>query len=348
MAPERVPAESPATIGPDDAARLMECLFGFVHTQALNTAIDLGIPDVLADGARSAADIAATCATDVSATGRLLRCLVSAGALAETEPGVLALTSWGRCLQSGVAGGSKEYVQYICRYTTTAAAYLTDLVVSGRSGEPFEKANGKPFFQFMAEDPVAGASFDAAMASSLSGLRDGVVAWRWDTVSTVVDVGGGNGTLIVELLRRSDHLTATLCEQEHVLPAAARVLAAAGLTERCALQPGDFFRAVPAGGDVYVLARILHDWDDRQAARILANVRAAMAPHARLLIAEHVLSGGPGPHWSKAYDLFMTMLLPGHERDRRQWTALLESAGFGIEQISAAGWRSSVLECRPR
>lgn len=275
---------------------------------------------------------------------RLVRCLAEAGALVETGEGRYALSSWGRGLRAGVPGSARAYVEYVADHVVPAARHLPELVRSGRAGLPFERENGRPFFDHFARDRAAGAVFDAAMASTLAGVRAAVVDRDWGQVSTVVDVGGGNGSLLAAVLGRHPHLRGVLAEQPHVLPTAARVLGEAGVVGRARLEPCDFFAGVPAGADAYLLARVLHDWDDEAALRILGAVRAALPPHGRLHLVELVL--GPENGWAMAYDLMMGMLLPGHERTAAEWRALLGAAGLVVERIDPAGWRGSILTCR--
>ncbi|GAB2831309.1 methyltransferase [Streptomyces daliensis] len=331
-------------------ALLMDSLMGTVRTQALRTAIELGIPGLLSRGPRSAGALAVDCGCDPVAMRRLLFSLAASGVLEETPEGWFGLTRVGACLRPGSKGGIREYVQFVCDDALPAAAHLTELVRTGRGGSAFEAAKGRPFFAHLAEDREAGARFDAAMNVSVSGLRDGILDRDWRVSRTVADVGGGTGRLLAELLVRHPHLTAWLCEQRHVLDAAGPVLTEAGVEDRCVLAPCDFFTEVPEGLDVYLLVRVLHDWDTERASRVLAAVRAAMRPDSRLLVADLLLPSSPdaeGAAWRAAYDLYINLLLPGYERTAQQWHDLLASSGFRIERTTEAGWRGSLLECVP-
>jgi hypothetical protein len=325
-------------------AALMDCLMGFVRTHALRTAIAVGLPDVLAGRALTAEELAAECAVVPSGMRRLLRCLVEAGAVAVDRSGRHELSAWGQGLRTGTPGSARAYVEYVADVVVPVGRHLPDLVRSGRAGDPFTTEYGRDFFAELAADRATGALFDAAMASTLDSLCGAVAARDWSQVTTVVDVGGGNGRLLAAVLSAHPHLKALLAEQPHVLASAVPVLSAAGTADRTRLVECDFFDAVPAGADAYLLARILHDWDDDSALRILAAVRAAMPPHARLHLVELVLDTDSG--WTMAYDLMMGLLLPGHERTGPEWRALLARAGFEVERIEPAGWRGSILTCR--
>ncbi|WP_440085873.1 methyltransferase [Streptosporangium sp. LJ11] len=329
------------------AAQVMDILLGFVRAQSMNTAIKLGIPERFADGAVSAETIASQCGLDVCATVRLLRCLSSAGILQEQPGNVFAATALTPALRESVPGNIAPYIRFVCDYAFTPAQHIDDVVTSGASGAAFSAAHGRTFFELLAQDREAGRMFDAAMASTSSGFVDGVLRRDWSGAASVVDVGGGNGSLLAALLTDSPHLKATLCEQPHVLAEAGPVLAEAEIADRCDLQECDFFQEVPAGGDVYIMARVLHNWDDAHAVRILQRVRQALPPTGRLLIAEQVLAAAGATHWTKTYDLFISLLLTGNERTEDEWVILLARAGFTIETITAAGWRCQLIECVP-
>lgn len=333
-----------APAGVEAPAALMDCLMGFVRTHALRVAVTVGLPEALGDEVRDLAEIAAATGTSPAGVHRLLRCLAEAGAVREPEPGRWSLSGWGHGLRPDVPGSARDYVEYVVDVVAPVGRHLPELVTSGRAGTPFRRAYGRDFFEHLGVDRATGAVFDAAMASTLAGLRRAVAARDWSGVRDVVDVGGGNGSLLAAVLGEHPHLRAVLAEQAHVLSAAAEALEAAGVADRVHLTACDFFADVPAGADAYLLARVLHDWDDDAALQILGRVRAAMRPHSRLHVVELVL--GPESGWTMAYDLMMGLLLPGHERTEGEWRALLARAGLLLERVDPAGWRGSVLTCR--
>jgi len=330
-------------------ARLMDSMLGALRTQALRTAMDLGIAELLTTP-RPAAELAAECDCDPVAMRRLLSALAADGVLTESPDGDFALTAVGECLRPSAQGGIGEYAEFICSVAVPPAVHLTEAIRSGRGGTAFEAAAGQPFFRHLAENPRASEQFDTAMHVSMGGLRDGLLARDWCEVRTVADVGGGTGGVLAGLLRRNPHLEGTLCEQSHVLTAARPVLAEAGVADRCELTACDFFTEVPAGRDVYLLVRILHDWDDASVRRILRSVRTAMRPDSRLYVADLLLPDSAeeeGAGWRRTYDLYINLLIPGHERTARQWRELLAGSGFRITATTEAGWRGSLLECVP-
>ncbi|MFE5549540.1 methyltransferase [Streptomyces sp. NPDC056534] len=332
----------------EDAAEVMDLLLGFVKTQSVNTAIKLGIPDLVAQGPVTSETVARHCGTDVHSTSRLLRCLASIGVLDETKNHEFMATRISSAILSSQPGSIAAYVRFVADYTFTSASHIDAIMTSGSSGDAFLQANGKSFFELLATDPQAGLMFDSAMAVTSTGFREGFLEYDWSKVSHVIDVGGGSGALLTSLLSRYPHLRGTLCEQAHVLEEANSVLSAAQVEDRCTLKVCDFFKEIPSGGDVYILARVLHDWDDTKASAILGRVYDAMTADGRMLIADQVLSDSPGSHWSKVYNLFITLLLSGNERTEGDWRALLSDSKFTLNRIRKAGWRSEILECTPQ
>jgi hypothetical protein len=163
-----------------------------------------------------------------------------------------------------------------------------------------------------------------------------------------VDVGGGQGALLIAILGCTPGARGVLFDLPNVIAAASGVIAASGLADRCDLIAGDFFGQVPTGGDLYLLKRVLHDWNDERAAAILRACRAAMSEDSRLLVIEHVLAPGNAPSWGKLLDLQMLVLSPGgRERDQAGFEALMDSAGLRLERVIPAGPTASLIKAIP-
>jgi hypothetical protein len=163
-----------------------------------------------------------------------------------------------------------------------------------------------------------------------------------------VDVAGGNGALLARLLPRAPHLRGVLLERPHAIDAARGNLARAGCLDRCDLTAGDFTRAVPSGGDVYILSRILHDWSDEQCRQILARCAEAMAPCAELLVVERLLPEDDTPSLAVAWDLHMMCNVGGRERTAGHYGRLLEEAGFRLESCHPLPLDAAVLRATRR
>jgi hypothetical protein len=305
------PPESPRAV-------LGRLLMGQVITQALHAAARLGIADLLADGPRPVEDLATATGADPGALGRLLRALAGIGAFAEPEPGRFALTPLGEALRDDRPDSARPAAII---YGEEYRRALDGLLDSVRSGEPaFERVTGRSFFDHLAQHPEVGARFDRNM-SGRHAARNAAVAAAYDFsgIARLVDVGGGEGALLRAVLAAHPGPRGILADRPEVLERA-RLGAADDRLEFVAV---DFFQAVPAGADGYILASILHDWDDERAVAILRVVRRAIAPGGRLLLVEEVLPPGDEPSPARWLDLMMLVLTGGRSGPRpssgRSW-----------------------------
>jgi hypothetical protein len=287
---------------------------GALGTRALAIVSELGVADALADGPRPAAEVARELEADPETLHRLLRALATAGVFAEETPGVFRNTDASELLRRG--GGWTDFAHLFGGVFYRA---VTDL---DASGEPtFPRSHGADFWSWLGAHPEERAAFDRAMeyGSRFSLERLAPVEWRGDEL--VVDVGGGNGTLLAELLSVQPGLRGIVYD----LPETVRDEAALG--DRIEFVPGSFFDGVPEG-DVHILSAILHSWDDERAGEILHAIRAAGRPGSRLLILENVVPLGNEPSGGKWLDLLLLALSGGKERTEAQWRTVLKAGGF--------------------
>jgi SAM-dependent methyltransferase len=294
-------------------SQLWDRLRGALGTRALAIVADLGVAEALADGPRSVEELASELGADADTLHRLLRALASDGVFVEEEPGTFRNTDVSDQLRHS---GWGAFAHLFGDAFYSAAGGLD---ASGKAA--FPEIYDMDFWSWLAANPDERAVFDLAMEQGKQQRveRFDGVDWRGD--ETVVDVGGGNGSLLVELLRRQPGLRGIVFD----LPETVRDADALG--DNIEFVEGSFFESVPEG-DVYVLSTILHDWDDERAAAILRTIRAAAPPGARLLLLEAVVPAGNEPDGAKWLDLLMLALFAGRERDEAQWRALLDAGGF--------------------
>lgn len=303
-------------------------LRGALGTQALAIACRLGVPDALSEGPRPVAELAHEAQVDEEALHRLLRALASDGVFEEKPHGVFRHTPASELLGRG--RGWSDFARLFggVWYRTVGDFDL--------SGEPtFPQMFGTDFWSWLAAHPEDRAAFDRAMEEGKVRRAERLAPLEWRGDETVVDVGGGNGSLLLELLRDQPGLRGIVFDR----PETVRDEAALG--DRIEFLEGDFFKSVPRG-DVYVLSGILHDWDDERATAILRTVRAATGDDGRLLIIDSVLPEGNDPDGAKWLDLLMLALLGGKERSEAQWRALLEAGGF-----DSVRFHEVLIEARP-
>jgi SAM-dependent methyltransferase len=209
----------------------------------------------------------------------------------------------------------------------------------------FEKVFGMPIFDYYAKHPEKSELFDQAMAESSRPLAKAIVtSYPFSRIDRLVEIGGGDGSLLSAILRAHPRMVATLFEGPWVAGRARRSIAAAGLGDRCEVVAGDFFASVPAGGDAYLLKHILHDWNDERALTLLESCHRAMKPGARLLIVELIIPPGNEPFVGKELDIQMLIATGGRERTKEEYEALLHKAGFKLRRVVPTPFLVSMIE----
>lgn len=295
---------------------LWDFLRGAMMTKALGIVADLGIPEALSAGPRPVAALARDTGVDADALYRILRALASDGVFAEEETGVFRATELSELL---LRPGWKAFAHLFADVFYEAVADLDRAVRTGSA--TFPARYGEEFWPWLGARADERATFDAAMAEGKETSATRLAGVDWGDGDTIVDVGGGNGSLLIGALRDRPNVRGIVFDvpetdrDEDAFPANVQFV------------PGSFFDRVPTG-DAYVLSRILHDWDDDRAAAILSSIRTAARPGARLFVVETVLDTGNEANSAKWLDLLMLVLAGGRERTEREWSRLLESAGF--------------------
>jgi hypothetical protein len=193
---------------------------------------------------------------------------------------------------------------------------------------------GKPFFEYLTTDGEASEIFNRAMAGGARARLAAALEHDWSGASVVADIGGGNGALLSAILPAQQHLRGVVFDLPHVVAEARPVIEAAGLAGRCELVGGDFFEDALPGADAYLVAQVLHDWDDQRAVAILRNCRRSIADGGRLLVLELILPEGDQPSYAKVIDLIMLTLLGGRERTLAEWDSLLREGGFKLVGVT--------------
>jgi len=319
-------------------------------TQAIGAAVQVGVVDHLAKKPRRVAELAKLTKSDPDALARLMRSLVSLDLCAEAG-GRYALTPMGSLLREDAPGSIRWWALWCCGQQW---ALWSDLAVSVKTGKSArERAGGKAGYAHLERDAESALVFNRAMAG-LTRRVGGEVArvTNWRGTKRVVDVGGGHGELLVELLKEKPSIEGILFDLPHAAKGAAARFREAGIAERCTVVTGSFFEALPEGADAYVLKSILHNWNDAKALAILKRCHAAMGPGSRVVLVERVMPerprGGRRDNAILRSDLNMLVSLGGRERTRREFAAMLAAAGFGKPAVKATATDYSVIEAKPR
>lgn len=328
-------AHKAATVD-DPAKRLLELMTGAWTTQAIAVAAELGLADHLpgpaADGAPVPVDeLAARLGADRDGLTRLLRHLASAGLVAPVGDSY-TLTALGEPLRRDARFSLRPLALLYGGTFYQSFAALAHAVRTGQQG--FEWLFGQGHFDYFAQRPELAELFDSAMASSAPMFDPVPRLVDFAGSHVVVDIAGGNGELLSRILEHTPHLRGVLFERAHVLPRARQRLAGAGCAERCDFVVGDFTQRIPEGGDVYVLSRILHDWDDQQCTAILRHCAASMREGARLLLVERLLPIDGSPSLAVPWDLHMLCNVGGRERTAGHYQQMLEASGFRLDSVT--------------
>lgn len=333
--------------GSPETRRIIELTYGYRITQVLYVAAKLGIADELRDGARSSRDLADAVGAHPPSLLRLLRALVKLEVLSAVGPDGFALTPLGACLVRSAEGSARARVLL---EGERLYEHWRDLLGTVRTGtNVHQRRHGTDAWTHRQQHPDGAGVFDDAMQEA-SGPRVAalIAAYDFAGLRTVVDVGGGRGSLLAGILVAHPTMRGILFDQPSVVAGAAAVLAAAGVADRCRIQAGSFFDAVPPGGDAYVLSVIIHDWDDAPAIAILRNCRRAMAASGHLLLLERVMSTLPDtPLLAFLADLQMMHALSGRERSQEEFRTLLARAGFALTRVVPMTGALSVVEAVP-
>ncbi|MER5766607.1 methyltransferase [Streptomyces sp. NPDC001985] len=319
---------------------LFRMITGHYVSGALHVAAGIELADRMAPGAHDYRALARATGTHPPALRRLLRFLASVGVVHDEGDDHFSLTGLGGHLRANAAGSLRAVALH--HGGPTERASWGELLHSVRSGgTAFEYAYGESVYAYLAGRPAAAEVFDRAM-DALAGpvAADVVEAYDFTGRELIVDVGGGKGGLLTAILRANPAARGIVFDAPQVIDGTRGAVNGAGLAGRCRCAGGDFFDEVPAGGDVYLLKSVIHNWDDDRAGRILRNCRRAMAPDAVLLLVEIVLPGrvrpGLASRTATGCDLNMLVHTGGRERTGDEYRALLDSAGLSLRRIVPA------------
>jgi hypothetical protein len=314
--------------------------------QAVCAAAELGIADVLVNGARTVEQIARLVHAHPDAIDRSMRLLSSRGIFKRTKDGY-ALTPMAEALRTDSPismramarlTGSKEHWEHW--------GHFVEVV---RTGEPFvPKLRGMSFFDYIGTKPELAAVFNDAMTSvSNLAIQPTMLAYDFSRFETVADIGGGHGSFLAAILKQAPKARGLLFDLPDVVASAEPMLRAAGVLSRCEIRGGSFFDGVPKGFDAYVMKTVVHDWPHAEALRILRSVRAAIPPHGTLLLVEMVLPDDDSQHPGKLLDLDMMLTNGGRERTAAEYRRVLGEAGFRLVRAVPTMAPFTLVEAKP-
>ena len=322
---------------------------GHYFSRALALAAKLGVADFLKDGPRHYDDLAKATNTHGPSLNRVMRLLASAGIFEEREGGRFALTPLGKLLCTGVPGSMRSSVLLFSGIGIQDA--WKELEYCVQTGEPAFRKNSPDATPFtaIAQNPEMARVFDEAMAT-FAPMSAAAIAASYDfsPFRKLVDVGGGNGALLIGILKANPKLSGIVFDLPHAAEQALAKIAEAGVESRCQVTGGDFFKEVPLGADAYIIKHVIHDWNDDRATAILRNIRRAMPPHGKLLIAEGVypprIDQSDISRGAATNDVNMLVSTGGRQRSEAEFRSLYAAAGFKLTRIIPTPASLSIIE----
>jgi len=335
------------------SAVAMRLATAYIASQAVNAATKLGIPDLLGDDAVTAVEIAQATGSQANMMRRLLRALAAFDVVTDLGAGKFGLTPVGQCLRSDVPNSVRPLVaMFGCDSFWQTFASLTDCIKTGKNAYQILYGLDCSFAYYEKHADVAQIFDDAmSMVSAFTGPAS-AEAYDFARVKHIVDVGGGHGRFIASVLKAHPHLRGTLFDLPRVVEDAPKLLMKEGVSDRCEVVGGDMFTSVPAGGDIYLICQVIHDWDDEYASKVLRACRRAMAPAAKLVILDRVMPERiePNPLIQADVLLDLRMLVGtrgGLERTADEFAALLTAAALRLERIIPTRMPASLVEASP-
>jgi hypothetical protein len=334
-------------LAPDNPTVMSRVIRAYRQARCVGVAVELGLADRLSEEPRTVAELAAEVGAHAPSLRRLLRTLVAMGVVTEDGSGRYSITPLGEELKRDRLGPMAQF--FNSEHHLQSWLHLDHSIRTG--DRAFDFVYGMRNWDYYATHPAEAAIFDAAMSSITGPVSTAVAAvYDFSKFRVVADIGGGDGTLLIEILRRYSSVRGLLFDRPNVVERAQEKLAAAGLLDRCELIGGSFLDGMPPGASLYLMKSIIHDWEEPAVGMILDRCRAAVGDSgAPLLLVERVLPEKIGPEAldDLLADLDMLANPGGQERTDAEYRVLLQRAGFKLERIIATGTPFKILESVP-
>jgi O-methyltransferase domain/Dimerisation domain len=337
------PVRMVSTRGGNPPPLLFQMATGYWVSQAIYVAAKIGVADLLKDGPQSCAALAAATGVDGPSLFRLMRALSSLGIFSQLGRERFALSRLAEGLQTKVRGSLRSMVISLGEIHYQACGGLLQSVQTGSPA--FDRVFGESLFDYLRQNVDAADNFNQGMSNLSSMLAYAVLmAYDFAGISSIVDIGGGQGNLLETILQFNPEMKGTVFDTSSTIQRSHQKLGNNGQTRRCSYVSGDFFATLPQGAGAYLLCGVIHDWDDDRAVTILRNCRKATTENGRLLLIDMIVPDAASTSFSKLLDLNMLVMNGGRERTLGEFRALLSSADYKLTRIVPTLAPQTVIE----
>ena len=328
-------------------AVLIRMTHGYCEAKALQVAAELGIADLIAENSETADQLSQIVGVHSDSLYRLLRALASLGIFKEISDSHFENTPLSEAIRADVPGSVRDLV--IMRPLDGFLLAWNKLMDVVRTGKPsFKDVNGCEQWEYFRRHPDMGERFNKGIVTRTSQVTSVLLkSYDFSQFKTLIDIGGGLGTVLASILNKFPHLHGCLYEQSSVIEGAKSFLEAQGVISRCNLISGNFFESVPRDFDAYLIKSIMHDWDDEKALAILKNCRASISKNGKLLIIDAVIGKDNAPNPAKWNDLMMMVVYGSRERTEQEFQNLLRASDFELKKVIALPLPDALIEAVP-
>ncbi len=326
---------------------LFQMATGYWVSQAIYVAAKLGIADLLKGGPQSCVALATATGADAVSLFRLMRALASVGVFSHVRRDCFALSRLAESLQTDTPGSLKAMVMTIGEIHYQACANLLHSIQTGSPA--FNHVFRTSLFNYLQQHADAADTFNQGMTNLSSMLAYAVLmAYDFTGISSVVDIGGGEGKLLRKILELNPEMRGTVLDIPATIETTNQELSDDTCGRRCSYIAGDFFESLPPGADAYLLCGVIHDWDDNRVITILRNCRRAMTKNGRLLLVDMLVPDTDSKSFSKLLDLNMLVMTGGRERTQAEFCGLLDASDYRLTRIVPTMAPQSVIEAVPK
>jgi ubiquinone/menaquinone biosynthesis C-methylase UbiE/predicted transcriptional regulator len=339
-------ADNTQSEGESSSSVLLEMMYGYQKSQALFVAAKLRIADILSNGSKTADELAKATGVNSRSIYHLMRSLISVGVFSTEDNDKFKLNPMGKHLLTGTSDSLRGTVMAMGDESYQAWGNLLYSIKTGKTA--FNHTFNRDFYSYLKQDWEASVNFNECMKETTrEWLLPVLEAYDFSEVKTLVDVGGGIGTLTAVILNANPKMQAILFDREDVVVGAQRVLEGAGVADRCQIVGGNFFDAVLPDGDLYLISRVLLNWDDTDAIKILTNCYQAMTVKDRLVVVDFMLPKGKISPLIGLGSLNLFLLFGNFTRTEDEFYNLLSSAGFKVTNTIQTTGPVSAIEAKP-